>query len=235
MSTFSFRTRRILASAITFVVFALVVLAAWVEDGRLGHASVLTGSTLLATIILLALLGVRRRLPVLPLGSASTWTQVHLYMGFFAAGVYLIHVPAVVADGWFEGGLSWIFLAVTCSGFYGIYASRRMPKLLTAVEGQHRFDRVGWHRGQIAETARSLLNDVNEQSAQAVLGKFYENYLSPFFQTRPTMAWHSVVAAGKGATIGGCYRFQTPFAYRPTRMQYDLSQRQLVSKMRDDH
>lgn len=189
MSSMSFRTRRVLASVVTLVAVALVAFVAWIEHGRLGHASILTGSTLLATIVLLTLLGIRRRLPVLPLGSASTWTQVHLYMGFFTAGVYLLHVPAVIGDGWFEGGLSLVFLAVTLSGFYGIYASRRMPKLLTAVEGQHRFDRVGWHRVQIADTARSLLDDVSEQSAQAVLGKFYQTYLSPFFQARPNLAY----------------------------------------------
>lgn len=185
----SFRRRRWIASAATLLALALVGLAAWVEDSRLGHAAVLTGCTLLASILLLMLLGVRRRLPVLPLGSASMWTQVHIYLGFFTAGVYLIHVPSVIANGWFEGGLSLVFLSVTLSGFYGIYASRRMPKLLTAVEGQHRFDRVGWHRGQIAETARSLLDELNEQSAQAVLGSFYQTYLSPFFGARPTLAY----------------------------------------------
>ncbi len=185
----SFRKRRWIATTITSLAVMLVGMAAWVEHGRLGEPSFLTGSTVLAGIFLLMLLGVRRRLPVLPLGSVSTWTQIHLYTGLFTAGVYLIHVPSVLGDGWFEGGLSVVFLGVTLSGLYGIYASRRMPKLLTAVEGQHRFDRVGWHRSQIAETARCLLEELNEQSAQAVLGRFYQTYLSPFFGSRPTVAY----------------------------------------------
>lgn len=185
----SFRTRRWVASIVTLLAVGVVALAAWIEDGRLGKASFLTGSTVLACLVLLVLLGIRRRLPVLPLGSVSTWTQIHIYLGFFTTAVYLMHVPAVVGNGWFEGGLSLVFLAVTLSGFYGLYVSRRVPKLLTAVEGQHRFDRVGWHRGQIAETAGNLLDELTEQSAQAVLGSFYRTYLSPFFGSRPTLAY----------------------------------------------
>lgn len=185
----SFRKRRWIASSVTLFAFACVALIAWLEDGRLGKASYVTGCTALAGIILLMLLGVRRRLPVLPLGSVSSWTQVHLYLGFFTTGVYLLHVPVVVADGWFECGLSLSFLAVTVSGFYGIYASRRIPRMLTAVEGQHRFDRVNWHRGQIAASARELLNEVDEQPAEAVLASFYESYLSSFFGSRPTLSY----------------------------------------------
>lgn len=193
----SFRTRRWMASTITLLVFALVAFLAWIEDSRLGNASVLTGSTVLAGVVLLMLLGVRRRLPVLPLGSVSSWTQIHIYLGCFTAGVYLIHVPVVMGDGWFEGGLSLSFLAVTLSGFYGVYASRRLPKRLAAVEGQHRFDRVGWHRGQIAETARCLLDDLKEKSAHPVLGGFYQDYLSPFFLSRPTLAYVLVPSGGR--------------------------------------
>ncbi len=185
----SFRRRRWMASTITLLLFALFVFWAWIEESRLGDATFLTGSTVLVGIVLLILLGVRRRLPVLPLGSVSVWTQIHLYLGFFTTGAYLIHVPVVLGNGWLEGGLSLVFIAVTVSGFYGIYASRRLPKRLTAVEGQHRFDRLGWHRGQIAETARCLLDDLQEPSAHPVLGQFYQDYLNPFFGSSPTLAY----------------------------------------------
>ena len=140
-------------------------------------------------LLLLGLLGLRRRLPVLPLGSVSTWTQIHIYTGIFSAGVYLMHVPSIVAGGVFECALSITFLLVTISGIYGIYASRTLPKRLTAVEGQHRFDRVRWHRAQIADAARNLLDELNEQTGMRVLGVFYTKYLSPFFNDRPSLAY----------------------------------------------
>ena len=185
----SFRNRRRISLLATLIALLIVAGIVWIQDGRLADASFFTGSTLLASIVLLALLGVRRRLPVLPLGNVSTWTQIHLYMGIFSAGVYLMHVPALIGGGIFEGALSIVFLLVTASGFYGIYASRTLPKRLTAVEGQHRFDRVGWHRGQIAEKASQLLDELNEQSGVRVLGSFYTNYLNPFFSSRPSLAY----------------------------------------------
>ena len=112
----SFRARRRIALLVTLISLLLVAGVAWVLDGRLAHVSFFTGSTTLASILLLGLLGVRRRLPVLPLGSVSTWTQIHLYLGIFSAGVYVMHVPSLVGDGVFECGLSIIFLLVTASG-----------------------------------------------------------------------------------------------------------------------
>ncbi|QDT06070.1 hypothetical protein K227x_44770 [Rubripirellula lacrimiformis] len=185
----TFRMRRKVSLIVTAIALAVVYCIAQIQAGRLAHASFFTGFTVLASILLLVLLGVRRRLPILPLGTVATWTQIHLYMGLFAFGVYAMHVPMLVAGGIFESGLSIVFLLVTCSGFYGIYASRTLPKRLTAVDGQHRFDHVGWHRAQIAKSARQLLDNVHEHSGMRVLGSFYTHYLNPFFESRPSLAY----------------------------------------------
>jgi hypothetical protein len=57
------------------------------------------------------------------------------------------------------------------------------------VEGQYRFDRISWHRGQIADTARQVLEELTEQTGVRVLGSFYTNYLNPFFAARPSLAY----------------------------------------------
>ena len=193
----SFRHRRRIASALTL--FALVVMLGivWIQTGRLANVAVLTGGTLLCCILLLALFGMRRRIPILPLGSVSTWTQVHIYMGFFTAGVYWMHVPNLIGNGIFECTLSIIFLLVTGSGFYGLYASRILPKRLTAVEGQHRFERVDWHRGQIADHARKLLEELSVHVGIAVLGSFYTEHLNPFFNSRPSLTYVLVPNGGR--------------------------------------
>lgn len=189
MPLHSFRQRRRIA--ITLTVFALLAMLGmvWIQTGRLADVSLLTGGTLLCCILLLALFGMRRRLPILPLGSVSTWTQVHIYMGFFTAGVYWMHVPNLIGNGIFECSLSIVFLLVTLSGFYGLYASRTLPKRLTAVEGQHRFDRVEWHRGQIADHATKLLEELSVHVGIPVLGSFYTQHLNPFFNSRPSLAY----------------------------------------------
>lgn len=185
----SFRQRRWLSLAITSLAISLVWWLASRVDAGLGRAPILTGSTVLACLFVLVLLGVRRRLPFWPLGSVSMWTQIHSYTGLFAAGVYLLHVPAIIAGGRLEFAVSLLFVIVTLSGFYGIFASRTLPKKLTAIEGQHRFDLIDWHRQQLSIAAQGLLDDVKEQTAMRVLGGFYATYLQPFFAARPSLAF----------------------------------------------
>ena len=189
MPTPTFRQRRRIAVTVTSAALVVMFGIVWIQTGRLADVAMLTGGTLLCCVLLLAAFGMRRRIPILPMGSVSTWTQVHIYMGFFTAGVYWMHVPNLIGNGIFECALSILFLLVTGSGFYGLYASRTLPKRLTAVEGQHRFDRVGWHRGQIADQAKKLLEELSVHVGIPVLGSFYSQHLNPFFNSRPSLAY----------------------------------------------
>ncbi len=189
MRNLTFQNRRWIGISVTLVAVLMVAAIAKLQASRLGNPAILTGSIVLGSILLLCLLGVRRRLPVLSLGSMATWTQIHIYTGFFSSAVYFMHVPAVIGGGVFECGLSIVFLLVTVSGFYGIYASRTLPRRLTSVQGQHRFDRVSWHRGQIADSARQLIGEIDEHAATRVLESFYAKHLKTFFGTRPSLAY----------------------------------------------
>jgi hypothetical protein len=184
---------------VTTIALLLVGGVAWIKEGRVGNAPVLTGSTLLSTVVLLMLIGVRRRLPLIPLASMSSWTQFHLYLGLFSVGIYWMHVPAIIGKGNFESWLSILFLLVAGSGLYGIYASRMLPKRMTAVEAEHRLEHlhglreqvlgeVG-HRAQIAQTASDLVGELNEPSGEGVLTSFYNSDLNPFFSSRPSLAY----------------------------------------------
>ena len=197
MPLFSFRQRRFIAIALTLVAMLVMLGIVLIQTVRLANVAMLTGATLLCCIILLALFGMRRRIPILPLGSMSTWTQVHIYMGFFTTGVYWMHVPHLLGSGIFELPLSLVFLLVTGSGFYGLHASRTVPKLLTAVEGQHHFDRVKWDREQIADHARKLLEELSVHVGIPVLGSFYTQHLNPFFNSRPSLAYVLVPTGGR--------------------------------------
>lgn len=185
----SLKTRRIWAISFTSILIVVFWLIHQWETDRLGAPSLVTGLTLLTCLVLLMLLGLRRRLPFWPLGNVSTWTQIHLYMGLFTTAIYVMHVPALIADGIFESFLSIVFLMVTASGLYGLYASRTLPKKLTAVEGQHRFDQVAWGRNQIASAAEQACDQITQSSAKEVLESFYQQTLSPFFVSRPSFAY----------------------------------------------
>ncbi|KAA5541380.1 hypothetical protein FYK55_17570 [Roseiconus nitratireducens] len=189
------KTRRWVGLTVT--VFAVTVIAAITStlSDRLGSPSLFTGWTLFSCLILLMLLGVRRRLPFWPLGSVSTWTQVHLHLGLFTAAVYLLHAPAIIGGGKLESTLSIVFLLVTVSGFYGWFISRTFPAQLTAVPGEPRFDRMNWHRSQLASTASELANGLPDTSGDQVLKSFYHESLAAFFSQAPSLGW--VLAPGR--------------------------------------
>ena len=194
LSTPSLKNRRLIASLLTACAIAFALWLVKRETDRLGNPAYVSGFTLLACIALLMLLGVRRRLPFWPLGQMRIWTQVHLYTGIFALAVYVAHVPVILADGIFESTLSVLFLGVSASGGYGVFASRTLPKRLTAVEGQHRFDRVRWVRQEIARSAKTVYDEVNGKAAKDVISVFYETVLGPFFVTGPSVLY--VIAPG---------------------------------------
>lgn len=188
-SPVNLRRRRLIAGSVTLIAIGLMAMWMNYESERLGAPAFVTGAAALAGLFLLLALGVRRRLPFWPLGTVATWTQVHLYVGIFTTAVYAMHVPVLLVDGVFETILATLFLTVSGSGFYGIYASRSLPRKLTAIEGQQRFDRVAFHRGQIAETAAGVVSDLSETAAARVLSTFYQHALQPFFISRPSLAY----------------------------------------------
>lgn len=179
----SIRRRRLIAFVATLLAIEIFWCCNQIIVSRLGNASLFSGSVLLACLFVLVAIGARRRLMMLPLWSVSTWLQVHLYTGIFACAVFAIHVPRIIANGWFEGILSWLFIAVSASGIYGIFASRMIPKRLTAVATQPRYDRIDWHRDQYRQTAVSTFESLTPEHGGDVLADFYLRALQPYFDS----------------------------------------------------
>ena len=139
-------------------------------DRSLGRGSTLTGWTLAASVAALTLLGVRRRLPGIGLGSMATWTTVHLWTGIFAMAIYAIHVPAIWANGSFEGLLSLAFLAVAASGMLGWFLSRRYPRRIRLEVGSDDTP------DDLARRAADIVAD-----HQDPLSDYYQNHLAAYF------------------------------------------------------
>jgi hypothetical protein len=185
---FNLGSRRTLAFVFTQ---AAILVAYWLYQtigDRLGRTSSYTGATLFACLFALTLLGVRKRLPIAKYGSVATWTQVHLYMGLFSIAVYAMHVPRLIANGWFESVLSLLFLTVAASGLYGIYASRALPRRITSLGDEVQFDRFHFYRDKIAEAASVLVaqaQSLQSSSNDAVMLNFYQSHVQSFFQNKP--------------------------------------------------
>lgn len=179
----SIRHRRIAALVITLAMLLVWLAGAhWIRIS-LGHPAIYSGATLLLCLVGLMLLGLRKRLIVLPLWSVKTWVQVHIYTGLFACAAFVVHVPAIIATGRLEGPLSWLFIIVSLSGFYGLYISRTAPKRLTAVTMEPRYDRISWHRDQIALAAQKTVSELGDSPDRAVLQSLYSAALQPYFNS----------------------------------------------------
>lgn len=176
-----FRIRRTLSIAIVGGMLVAFTMALSFIEASLGHTAIASGSALFFCILILILISLRKRLVMLPLGSVSTWTQIHIYTGVFSLGVYVLHVPRILANGFFEGGLSLLFLCVGISGLYGLYASRTAPRKLTNVPGEYRFDRIPLHRQQLADAALDVIQGLDDSLAAPVLAGFYKDSLHSFF------------------------------------------------------
>lgn len=188
---YSFRRRRVVACGVVAVSLALAALLASGMHAALLHSGVMTGWMLISCLFLLVLIGVRRRIPVLPLGTMSVWTQVHIYTGLFAVGVFLLHVPAIlhgrlIATGYLEGTLSGLFWFVSASGVYGLIASRRIPWRLTNVGEQVRLDQIAWYREQISRSVSDEVQSLTNPAAISVIGEFHRRYLSRYLSGKPS-------------------------------------------------
>src|SRR5690242_17642005 len=88
-----FFARRRIRSFLT-TALAVVLIAYWLRwlDVHLNRANYASGYLLYGLVVFLALFNLRKKLPSLPLGSASAWLQLHLYVGIIAGAVFGLHL-----------------------------------------------------------------------------------------------------------------------------------------------
>ena len=99
---------------------------------QLHHAAVFSGCALLLVLLVLTFFNARKKLPFLPLWKASTWMQIHIYVGLLSVVLFGLHLRGRVPHGAFEFTLAALYLAVALSGFAGLEISHWLPPRLTA-------------------------------------------------------------------------------------------------------
>jgi hypothetical protein len=175
-------TRRRFRS-LTLAVLALAAIAYWLRwiDLELGRPAFASGYLLYGLVVFLALLNLRKKLPTLPLGHASAWLQLHIYVGLVAGGVFGLHLAWRVPNGWFESLLAVAFMTTFVSGVVGLVISRRTPRLLNRVSQQVVYERVAQLRRTLAERSRSMVVESVTASGATTLADFYTHRLFDFF------------------------------------------------------
>jgi len=181
------------------VCVALLLLAAgWY---RLMHVALRptalwTGAALLALVLLLTLFNARKKLPFLPLLNASSWTTFHVYAGWFAVGLFLLHVQFRLPRGRLETVLALLFAAVVVSGILGLLFSRNLPARLTRHGEEVIFERVPALRRQLQESVEKLALDSVAETGSSTLADFYTARLKGYFD-RPHDFWFHLFGSNR--------------------------------------
>jgi len=180
------RLRSLLVAAL--VVVAIVVGLRAVDLG-LGRAQYASGYLLYGLVAFLTLFSLRKKLPTLPLGSASSWLQIHLYGGVVAGLLFGIHLDWQLPTGIVETALGFAFMMTFVSGLVGLVMTRRIPKVLSRVGEEVVYERIPQLRRRLHQTSRTVVLDSVAASGSTLLAQFYSHRLFDFFATRPSWAY----------------------------------------------
>ncbi len=176
---FAARRRRNLA--ITIAVSAILIGAHAVYTAALRDSAFLSGWLLLATVLFLALLNIRKKLPMLPVVSASAWLQWHIYAGWISIVLFILHIGIRFPDGWLETILAGLFVLVVGSGAVGLALSRINARRLTRHGEEVVFERIPVFIATLREEADALVVRSVAEIGSTTIADFYATHLKAFF------------------------------------------------------
>jgi len=166
-----------------------VLLLVWIsletmeERNHLGHPELWSGYSLLATLILLALFNIRKRLSMLPqLGSAYLWHQLHIVGGMLSITLYILHVDTWWLVAGYERWLSISFYLAIGSGVLGFLIQIYYPKRLTEIGHELIFERIPDAIVDIRTEAMQVIEENIKTTQSETLLRFYEESLDHYFR-----------------------------------------------------
>ena len=149
-----------------------------------------SGAILLAMVLFLTVFNARKKLPFLPLLTATVWMRLHLCAGWLTLAMFFLHIRFRLPHGALETALALLFLAVCLSGVAGYVLSRVLPPRLTRHGEEVIFERIPALRQQLrAEVERLIVNSITETDS-STLADHYTAHLKPFFDRPPKLWWH---------------------------------------------
>jgi hypothetical protein len=177
------------------LIFFLIssALAIWAREkfaASMPRFAYLSGWALFIVILALTFYNARKKISFLPLLTSRAWLQFHIYAGLLTAVLFLVHISYKVPTGWFEGILAWLYGLVMFSGFFGLFASRAIPKRLTTRGGEVLFERIPGIRRQLQERAEALALKSVEEMKSSTIADFYTRALKPFFEGAQNVVPH---------------------------------------------
>lgn len=173
--------RRITYGAVTIFVAFCMLRIIRVQNDRLQNSSFTSGYILLVAVLFLASFNVRKRLSFVPLGSASAWMQIHIYVGLGAIAIFLAHTGMHWPLGILEIAMFLVFATTSLSGIVGLALTRSVPKRLTKLRRQVIYERIPAERSRVQMAAHQVIVNLVHGSRSAAIADLYLDRLVHYF------------------------------------------------------
>ena len=183
----SYQDRRWILTALTALIATGLVLGNQLGRDALLPVAGYTGWLLLALVVLLTFFNARKKLPILPLFSASSWLQAHIYIGWLACVAFALHTGMRLPAGRLETLLAAAFVAVAASGVFGLWLSRWLPPRLVRSGESLIYERIPVLRHRLAEEAREVVRRAETETQSSTLADFHLRVLHGYFQRVPPL------------------------------------------------
>ena len=152
------------------------------------------GTIALGIFVFAALLGVRKKLPFLPVGNVQRWLRAHIWLTLLTIPLILLH------SGFRLGGpmtmtLMVLYAIVMVSGIYGLILQHKLPTMMKeSLAAEIVFEQIPNMRAQLCAAAEKLLRSLKQQatsgsaavatdvSQEEVLAGFIEQRLLPYLR-----------------------------------------------------
>jgi hypothetical protein len=180
------------------LILAVLLGTAWALqrgfDRTLHYTAVATGLALFFTCVFLAFFNARKKLPFIPMLRAATWTQLHVYAGWFSVGLFLLHTSGgpTGARGPFLTVLGVLFWLVAGSGVAGLIISRIYPARLRLHGENIIFERIPSLRFKLQQEVEALVWKSVNETKSFTLAEFYATRLKSYF-ARPHHTFHHLI------------------------------------------
>jgi len=180
--------RRIRNSTLFLAIVVLVVSLFTAMQTALWNTTVYSGWFLAGLVVLLASYNLYKKVPFLPLGSSSTWMQIHIYAGFLTAIVFPLHSGFRVPNGFFELVLAMFFLLVFTSGVVGLFLTRTLPPRLATRSEEAIYEKIPGLIHRLKTEVEEIVFGCISETETAAVPEFYMRRLKPFFE-QPRYFW----------------------------------------------
>ncbi len=161
------------------------------------HPSFLSGYLLALIAISLSFLALRKRLPGLPIGKASTWLKLHVVSGSVLLPVFWLHLGTFWPTGLFEQGLTTLFYALIITGVVGRLLQKVIPILLTSSGYETILERIPRDIIRLRERVEKLLIDCSAETGKRSLATAYEQSFAWYFR-QPRFVLASALGVPRG-------------------------------------